>query len=66
MIAALEADPHRYPQAEDAGEVSVDLREMLCGPGRQIHRVIFTVDGDTVNVHRVRHAAQDRLQPGDV
>lgn len=66
VIGALEADPHRYPQADEAGELGVDLRELLHGRRRQVFRVLFTIDGETVNVLRVRHSTQDRLQPGDL
>jgi plasmid stabilization system protein ParE len=66
VVSALEADPHRYPQADEAADLGVDLRELLHGRRRQVYRVLFTIDRETVYVHRVRHAAQDRLQPGDV
>ncbi len=66
VIPALEADPNRYPQADEAGDLGLDLRELLHGRGRQVYRVLFTIDGETVYVHRVRHATQDRLQPGDI
>jgi len=38
-----------------------DLRMLLYGRGRHVYRILFTIDGDTVNVLRVRHAAQDWL-----
>ncbi len=40
--------------------------ELLYGRRRSAYRILFTIDGQTVNVLRVRHAAQDRLKPGDV
>jgi plasmid stabilization system protein ParE len=66
VIGSLEADPHRYPQADEAADLGVDLRELLYGRRRRVFRVLFTIDGETVNVLRVRHATQDRLQPDDV
>jgi plasmid stabilization system protein ParE len=66
VIPALETDPHRYPQADEAIELGVDLRELLHGRRRHIFRVLFTIAGETVFVHRVLHAAQDRLGPGSV
>lgn len=66
VVGALETDPHRYPQADDAADVGVDLRELLHGSGRRVYRVLFTIDGNTVNILRVRHATQDRLTPGDI
>ena len=61
---ALEDDPYRYPVADEATDLGMDLRELSFGRGRNVYRVLFTIDGETVNVHRVRHAAQDRLTDG--
>lgn len=66
VIPALEADPTRYPQADEAAEIGLDLRELLHGRRRHVFRVLFTIDGNTVYIHRVRHAAQDRLTEDDV
>ena len=66
VLTSLEDDPHRYPQADEATELGVNLRELLYGRRRQVHRVLFTIDGETVDVLRVRHATQDQLQPGDI
>jgi plasmid stabilization system protein ParE len=66
VVANLEADPRRYPQADEATDLGLDLRVLLHGRRPIVHRVLFTIDGQTVNVHRIRHAAQDQLEPGDV
>lgn len=66
VIAALEVDPHRFPAAEEAAEVGLDLRVMLYGRRRQVYRVLFTIEEGVVSIHRVRHTAQDWLKPGDV
>lgn len=63
---ALEDDPHRYPAADEAADLELDLRELLFGRGRNVYRVLFTIDGESVYVHRVRHAAQDRLDADDI
>jgi hypothetical protein len=39
---------------------------MLYGRRRQVYRVLFTIEGESVFIHRVRHAAQDWLKEGDV
>jgi len=65
-VPALETDPNRYPRAEEAADLGIDLRKVLHGRRPHVYRVLFTIDDETVNVHRVRHAAQDRLAPGDV
>lgn len=65
-IARLATDADRYPQADEAADLGIDLREQLHGKRPHVYRVLFTIDGDTVNVLRVRHAAQDRLTTDDV
>ena len=65
--AMLAFDPHRYPQADEAEELGLDLRELSIGVGRgTAHRVLFTIVGDSVIVQRVRQAAQDRLTDDDL
>ncbi|MBA4188031.1 MAG: hypothetical protein C0467_08430 [Planctomycetaceae bacterium] len=66
VIEILERDPHRYPESEDATNVGLDLREAIFGRKPHVHRVLFTIDGTTVTIHRVRHAAQDRLTDDDL
>jgi plasmid stabilization system protein ParE len=67
VVTNLSTDPGRYPQAEDAADLEIDLREVLIGRRRGIiHRILFTIDGDTVYVHRVRHASQDQLSEDDI
>jgi plasmid stabilization system protein ParE len=65
-VAALEQSPDRYPLADEAAELAIDLRELLYGRRRGVYRILFTIDGSAVHIHRVRHAAQDRLKPDDI
>jgi toxin ParE1/3/4 len=65
-IARLATDADRYPQADEAADLNIDLREMLHGKRPHVYRISFTIDGDNVNVLRVRHAAQDYLTEDDV
>ena len=65
-VAALERSLDRYPLADEAAELGIDLRELLYGRRRGVYRILFTIDGSAVHIHRVRHAAQDRLELGDV
>jgi toxin ParE1/3/4 len=65
-IARLATDADRYPQADEAADLNIDLREQLHGRRPHVYRILFIIDGDTVNVIRVRHAAQDRLTADDV
>ena len=63
----LAADPNRYPQADGADDLGLDLRELSIGGKRgTAHRVLFTIHGNSVVVHRIRQAAQDRLTEDDL
>jgi plasmid stabilization system protein ParE len=66
IIENLETDPNRYPAADEAADLGVDLRQLLYGRRRNVYRVLFTIEGQTVNILRVRHAAQDQLDPDDI
>jgi plasmid stabilization system protein ParE len=66
IVENLETNPHRYAEAEEAVDLGVDLRQLLYGRRRNVYRILFTIDGQTVNIHRVRHAARDRLAPDDI
>ncbi len=66
IVENLETDPNRYPAAEESVDLGLDLRELLYGRRRNVYRILFTIAGQTVNILRIRHAAQDRLAPGDV
>jgi plasmid stabilization system protein ParE len=65
-VHSLASDPERCPLADEAADLGIELRERLSGRRRNVHRILFTIDGDTVNVLTVRHAAQDRLTPDDL
>lgn len=65
-VAQFAADADRYPEADEAAALGIDLRQQLHGKRPHVYRVLFTIDGDTVNVLRVRHAAQDHLAEDDV
>jgi hypothetical protein len=54
------------PLADEAADLGLELRQLLFGRRRGVYRILFTIDGQTVTIHRVRHAAQDRLSPDDV
>ncbi|SRR5579871_6383083 len=63
---SLETNPERCPFADEAHELGLDLRQLLYGRRQRIYRILFTIDGNMVMIHRVRHAAQDRLGPHDL
>jgi toxin ParE1/3/4 len=65
-IQKLEESPHSNPLADEAAEVGIELREMLFGKRSGIWRILFTVQGDSVNVLHIRHAARERLTGEDL
>jgi plasmid stabilization system protein ParE len=65
-IARLAEDARIWPEADEAALVGRDLRMMLFDRRRHVYRILFTIDGDTVNVLRIRHAAQDALTQDDL
>lgn len=65
-VQTLEDHPTRCPLAYEAEPLGVELRELLFGKRRGVYRILFTVDGEIVNIHHIRHASRDWLQPGDM
>ena len=61
IVENLETNPNRYAEAEESVDLGSGLRELLYGRRRNIYRILFTIEEQTVNILRVRHAAQDRL-----
>ena len=61
-IAKLTEMPLRCPIAQDeTDQLSVTLRQMLYGR-RGVYRILFSIDGDTVTVHYVRHSARGPIE----
>ncbi len=65
IVENLETEPNRYPAADESVDLGLDVRELLYGRRRGVYRILFTIEGQTVNILRVRHAAQDRLSSED-
>ena len=63
---SLRESPERCPPAEEAPELGTPVRQLLFQHGRGVYRLVFSIEGETVVIHRVRHAAQDRLTDADV
>ena len=36
---------------------------MLYGRRRGVYRLLFSVEGDTITLHYVRHSAQGKIEP---
>lgn len=63
-IATLRTMPARHPVAEEESErIGITLRQMLYGRRRNVWRILFSIEGDRVYLHYVRHSAQDTIEP---
>lgn len=65
-VRTLRTNPERCPAADEAADVGIDLRMLRYGRRRDIYRILFVIEGQTVQVLRIRHAAQDRLTADDL
>ena len=64
-IRTLANHPERYALDDQAVDLGFELRVMLHGNRRHTYRILFTIDDQTVNVLRIRHAAQGSLTQDD-
>lgn len=63
-IQELVDDADIWPAAvEDLG---IDLRFMPFGKKPHVYRILFTIDGENVNVLRILHAARDWVEADDL
>ncbi len=63
-IAKLNQGPGRHPVAEDESErFGLTIRQLLHGRRRGTYRVLFSIGGDTVTLHHVRHSARGPIGP---
>jgi len=58
---SLEKNPLRCPHAPESAFFEEEIRQLIYGK----YRILFTVEGETVFVLRVRHSAQEYLRPED-
>jgi plasmid stabilization system protein ParE len=60
-LQRLDTNPQRCPRARQNRKVDVELREILFGKAPNVYRAIFTIDGDTIRVLRIRRAQRRPL-----
>jgi plasmid stabilization system protein ParE len=62
-VVKLGRMPERHPIAEDESEqLGITLRQMLYGRRPGVFRILFSIEGDTVTLHYVRHSAQGLIE----
>lgn len=65
-LDTLEARPERCSLADESNEIGIEIRELLFGRKRGQYRILFQVDGKTVQILRIWHSARDRLTVSDL
>jgi plasmid stabilization system protein ParE len=60
-LQTLDTNPQRCPLAPENGRISREIRQLSFGRRPNIYRAIFTIDGDTVRVLRIRRASRQFL-----
>ena len=62
-IATLSDMPERCPVAEDEFEqLGITLRQLLSGRRHGVYRILFSIDGEIVTLHYVRHSARGPIE----
>lgn len=65
-LGTLADHAERCPLASENGKVPRELREFHVGRKPSVFRVIFTIDGDTVRILRVRRGQHRPVRRGDL
>jgi len=60
-LRTLAHHPERWPLARENGKVELEVREFHFGKRPHVFRVIFTVDGASVRILRIRRAQRRAL-----
>jgi plasmid stabilization system protein ParE len=65
-VRSLEKFPNRAPQAPEAADLELDIRQLFVGKGRR-YRILFLVEKGRVSILYVRHSSQSWLsQENDI
>ncbi len=59
---SLSEMPLRCGLAYESHAFNMTVRQLLYGKNRDLDRVLFTVEGDEVRIHHVRHTRQQPLE----
>jgi plasmid stabilization system protein ParE len=60
-IASLSTLPARCPLAPENSRLPFETRQLLYGRKPHVYRIVFTIDGDAVNILHIRHARRRPL-----
>ncbi len=62
-IDSLKTLPLRCSLAPENDFFPQEIRQLLYGKGRHVHRILFTIRGDVISVLHIRHGARQVLKP---
>ena len=65
-LSKLEDQSDMWPLSEESDLAALGVHEFIFRRWRHVYRIFYMIDGNVVRIHRVRHAAQDRLPPEDL
>lgn len=60
-IASLATYPKRCPLAAESVQFPFEVRQLLYGHKPHVYRILFAIDGETVNVLHIRHGRREAL-----
>ena len=60
-IGSLANFPERCKLAPENASVPFEMRQLLCGHRPHVYRILFTIEGETVYVLRIRHGRRKHL-----
>jgi plasmid stabilization system protein ParE len=60
-VNSLARFPERCPLAPETIRFSFEVRQFLYGRKPNVYRILFTIEGDTVNVLHIRHGRRKPL-----
>ena len=67
LVARLGQSAESFGSAAENEDCAFDIRQALFKTGRgRVYRAIFYIDGDTVNILRVRGPGQALVQPDEL
>ncbi len=61
-VASLTSSPERCPLAPESEALAFELRQQKYGS----YRVLFVIDGRSVQILHIRHSRRDVVKPGDL
>lgn len=60
-IASLSTLPTRCPVSPESRDIPLEVRQLIHGRRPHLYRILFTVDGDAVQVLHIRHGRRRPL-----